>query len=153
VITWPVGFVIVARNDRVPFVLTELFWAVLNVGLTFLLVRRFGLEGAGMAFFLSYLAHGIVVYLIVRRLTGFRWSSANLRTGALYLGVNAMAFSVVLLQQLKLAMGLALAAVLLTSLHALYALTRLVDLEQLPAVVQRAAARLSVGRRPLARRA
>ena len=147
VITWPVGYVIVARNDRVLFILTELFWAVLNVGLTFLLVRMVGLEGAGIAFFLSYVAHGILVYLIVRRLTGFRWSSANLRTGALYLGVNAVAFSVFLLLPLKLAMALALAAVLLTSLHALHALTRLVDLEQLPAVVQRAAARLG-GRMP-----
>ena len=85
VITWPVGYVIVARNDRVLFVVTELFWAALNVGLTLVLVPTFGLKGAGIAFFLSYVAHGIVVYLIVRRLTGFRWSSANLRTGALYL--------------------------------------------------------------------
>ena len=40
-----------------------------------------------------------------------------------------MAFSVFLLLPLKLAMALALAAVLLKSLHALYALTRLVDLK------------------------
>ena len=141
VITWPVGYIIVARNDRVLFILTELFWAILNVGLTFLLVRLVGLEGAGVAFFLSYVAHGILVYLIVRRLTGFRWSSANLRTGGLYLGVNAMAFSVFLLLPLALAMALALAAVLLTSLHALYALTRLVDLNSSRGV-QRAAAHL-----------
>ena len=79
VVAWPIGYIIVARNARALFIATELFWAILNVGLTLVLVRSLGLEGAGVAFFLSYVAHGIVVYAIVRRLTGFRWSSLEPR--------------------------------------------------------------------------
>jgi hypothetical protein len=33
-----------------------------------------GLNGAGIAFFLAYLAHWMIVYPIARRLSGFRWS-------------------------------------------------------------------------------
>lgn len=85
VITWPIGFIIVAKNNRLVFVAAELAWTVVNVGLTWICVRRFGLEGAGIAFFGSYVFHGLMIYTIVRSLTGFGWSAPNLRTGALFL--------------------------------------------------------------------
>jgi len=103
VVAWPMGYILVARNARSLFVATELFWAVLNVGLTLILVRSIGLEGAGIGFFLSYVAHSIVIYAIVRRLTGFRWSRANLATGGVYLAsIAAAAVAFLLLPEMRL---------------------------------------------------
>ena len=84
-ITWPMGFIIVAKNNRLVFLATELAWTVGNVGLTWICVDQFGLDGAGIAFFGAYVFHGLMVYPTVRSLTGFRWSAENLRTGVLFL--------------------------------------------------------------------
>ena len=58
VITWPIGFIIVAKNRQAIFFGTELAWTVVNVGLTWICVNAFGLNGAGIAFFGSYVFHG-----------------------------------------------------------------------------------------------
>ena len=47
------------------------------IGLVF-----FGLNGSGIAFFGLYVAYWTGIYLVVRRLSGFRWSAANLRLAA-----------------------------------------------------------------------
>jgi enterobacterial common antigen flippase len=82
VVTWPMGYIIVARNEQVLFVATDVAWTVVSVGLAWLFVRWFGLKGAGIAFFASYVFHGVVIYPIVRKLSGFRWSAANIRLGS-----------------------------------------------------------------------
>ena len=81
VITWPIGFIIVAKNRQVIFLGTEVAWTVVNVGLTWLCVKSFGVDGAGMAFFGSYVFHGLMIYPIVRWLSGFRWSSREQKNG------------------------------------------------------------------------
>jgi PST family polysaccharide transporter len=85
VITWPMGFIIVAKNQQVAFFAVEAAWATFNVASTWWGLRVFGLEGAGIAFMLSYVFHALIVYPMVRSMTGFRWSGENLRTGSTFL--------------------------------------------------------------------
>lgn len=92
VLTWPLGFVIVAKNRQAMFLAVDAAWTVANIGLTATLLPLFGLNGAGVAFFVPYILHGALVYPIARSLTGFRWSSENLRAGALFLSSIAIAF-------------------------------------------------------------
>ena len=84
VITWPVGYILVAKGEKALFVAADLAWAIVNVGLTWLCVPLFGLAGAGIAFLGSYAVHLLVVYSIARRIAGYRWSTTNLRKGALF---------------------------------------------------------------------
>jgi PST family polysaccharide transporter len=84
VITWPIGYIIVARNERAIFFLTEFAWTVFNVGLTWFCVRQFGLRGAGIAFFGSYIFHGLLVYPITRWMTGFRWDATTRAIGLFF---------------------------------------------------------------------
>lgn len=77
VITWPMGYIIVAKRKRVLFFGTELVWAVANVWLTWICVGAFGLDGVGVAFSASYVLHFVMIYPIVRQLSGFRWSAAS----------------------------------------------------------------------------
>ena len=44
VITWPMGFIIVAKGEKKLFFLTELAWTVVNVGLSWICVRIFRFE-------------------------------------------------------------------------------------------------------------
>jgi enterobacterial common antigen flippase len=92
VITWPMGYIVVAKNRQVLFFGAELAWTVVNVGLSWWCVRAFGLAGAGIAFFGSYVFHGVVVYALSRHLTGFRWSADNLRDGSFFLLSIALVF-------------------------------------------------------------
>lgn len=146
VVTWPIGYIIVAKNARILFVATEIMWAVLNVCLTLVLVRHMGLEGAGVAFFLSYVVHGIVVYLIVRRLIGFRWAATNLVTGGLYLASIGLAFAAFEVLPFPLATALALLLVLMSAIYAWRALTKLIAVQDLPGPIRRVIERLLASR-------
>ena len=92
VITWPMGFIIVAKNRQLIFFGADLAWTVVNVGLAWLCVGRFGVTGAGIAFFGSYVFHGFLIYPIVRVLSGFRWSAANRKIGMLFLSLDRRGF-------------------------------------------------------------
>jgi antigen flippase len=92
VITWPMGFIILAKGEQTLFFATELAWTLVHVGLAWVCVQSLGLNGAGVAFFGSYIFHGFLIYLLVRRVSGFRWSAENRRTGLLFIALIALVF-------------------------------------------------------------
>ncbi len=132
VVTWPLGYILIAKGRQLLFVGADLIWTVVNVGLTWLFVERFGLAGAGLAFFASYVLHLMVVYPLCRRLTGFRWSTANLIT------TLALAIIIAAVQGgfHTLGAGAAMAtgsvAVLLCTAASIYLLRHLVSPERMP---------------------
>jgi enterobacterial common antigen flippase len=93
VVTWPMGYIIVARAQRALFFGTELAWTIANVSLAWQCVHWFGVQGAGIAFFGSYVFHVLLIYPLVRRLSGFQWSASNVRTAAVLALMTATVFS------------------------------------------------------------
>ena len=79
VVSWPMGYVLIAKGKSLLFTLTELAFGVLNVGLILLCMKLWKLEGVGVSFALSYLAHTVMTAIIARWLTGFRWSATALK--------------------------------------------------------------------------
>jgi PST family polysaccharide transporter len=130
------GFIIVAKGEQTIFFATELAWSIVSVGLAWLLVGPFGASGAGIAFFGSYVFHGLMLYPIVRKLSGFRWSAANRSTGALFLVMIAAVFGalVQLPAPWATAFGLLLAA--LSAAYSINALLVLVPEARLPRTLQ-----------------
>lgn len=92
VLTWPIGFIVVAKNKQMLFFAIDLAWTVVNIGLAWWCVEAFGVNGAGIAFFGSYVFHAILVYPIVRRLSGFRWTGANIKTASCSFAMIAAVF-------------------------------------------------------------
>jgi PST family polysaccharide transporter len=84
VVSWPLGYVIIACDRKSLFFGVDLAWTVVNVALSWWCLQRFGLEGAGIAFFASYVFHAVVVYGLARHLTGFRWTTEVGRVGGLF---------------------------------------------------------------------
>jgi antigen flippase len=132
VVSFPVGYVIVARGNQRVYIATELAWTLVNVGLSWWLVGRYGLEGAGIAFFVSYLFHAAMVYPIVRRHTGFRWSNANVRLASTFALAISAAFGAFYVLPQTWAIVLGVAAALLAGLGALHTLRSLVMHDRLP---------------------
>jgi enterobacterial common antigen flippase len=137
VITWPIGYIVVATNQRLVFFATELAWTLANVGLSWLCVGWFGLAGAGIAFFASYVFHAVLIYAVVRRLYGFRWSRATWTSGLAF--VASIGVVVVAMHSLPplLAMGAGTLVLLASGGYALWTLLTLLPPESLPPFLQR----------------
>lgn len=74
VISWPLGYVMLALGKGQWFFVTETLANMAHMGLIVLGLSALGLEGVGTASFALYLIYTTGVYAVVRRLTGFRWS-------------------------------------------------------------------------------
>jgi PST family polysaccharide transporter len=137
VVTWPMGFIIVAKGRRAIFFWSELACAAIYAVLAWFCVSSFGLNGAGIAFFGYCLFHGFLHYPIVHRLSGFRWSSANKRTGLFFLGSIAIVFCGLRLLPFVPAVCLGTLAAVITGVYSIRALFTLVPWNQIPRPLRR----------------
>jgi PST family polysaccharide transporter len=136
VASWPMGFILGAKGARKAIFLSELFMALLQIGLVWVCVRRFGLNGTGIAFFVSYIGYGCLIYFIVRSVSGFRWARENKQIGVLFLSLIAALF----IGRYYLPRPVVVAGGVLTTLAASYysakKLCALVPLDKLPKPVR-----------------
>jgi PST family polysaccharide transporter len=145
VISWPMGYIILAKGKRKIFFWSEIAWAVVSVGLAWSCVTSWGVTGAGIAFFGSYVFHALFIYLIVRQLSGFRWSQENKTTGLLVLASAALVFCGAYVLPLFYATGLGILAVLLTAAYSFRVLTKLMPWDELPTPIRRLLAGIGAG--------
>lgn len=107
------------------------------VCLAWICVTRFGLNGAGIAFLGSYIFHGLLTYPIVSRLSGFRWSSVNKRTGLLSLSLIAAVFGGFYAMPFLYAVALGILALVVSSAYSIRVLLKYVSLHQVPRPLRR----------------
>lgn len=144
VVTWPMGFIILAKARQDFFILSESVWAVMAVALAWFSINRLGLIGAGMAFFLSYVVHAALVYPVVRHLSGFRWSSTNKKVGALFLVLILAVFTLVSTIPPIPAFAIGSVIMAFAIAFSIRFLTRIVPLEDVPRPVRRLLAMCSL---------
>jgi antigen flippase len=149
VITWPMGFVIVAKARKATYFATELAWALVSLGLAWICITVFGLNGAGIAFFGSYVFYGFLLYPIVHRMSGFRWSTANKQTGLLFLFLITVVFCGFYVLPFLWAASLGTLAVLASGSYSIWILSTLVSLDQIPGPIRRMLVRLGFVRREI----
>lgn len=137
VVTWPMGFIIVAKSRQNLFLMSEILWAISAVGLAWICVARWGLKGAGIAFFLSCLTHGILVYPIIQRLSGFRWSLENQHTGLVILSLIALVFCGFYVLPVLWAALVGTLAAALCSFYSIRVLSKLVPAHKIPHPIRR----------------
>lgn len=74
VVSWPLGFIILASGDGRTFLLSESTAMAVFAGATWLLLPRLGVEATGVSFLLMYIVYLPLVFILARRRTTFRWS-------------------------------------------------------------------------------
>jgi enterobacterial common antigen flippase len=144
VVTWPMGFIVLAKGRQSLFFWSDFAWSAVYVGLAWAGVRYFGLTGAGMAFFASYIFHALLTYPVACYLTGFRWSRENMRTGLLFGVLIAVVSLSLYLLPLAAAVCIGTVAVAISSLYSIRVLLQLLSINKLPLRVKRWMSRLSV---------
>ena len=139
VITWPIGFIIVAQARTWLFFGCELAWTLVSLGLAWGCVNAFGLTGSGISFFLSYVFHLFLIYPIVWSLSGFCWSPASKRTGFLFLLMIGTVFCSFYLLSPRWALCVGTLAFSYTLLYSVRTLLALFSPEHLPRPLRRIA--------------
>lgn len=79
VVSWPLGYALIAKGRMVIWVTTELVAALLHVALILVCMQNWGLEGIGIAFAVMYVLYTGLMLGVCRWLTGFRWSSRSVK--------------------------------------------------------------------------
>jgi PST family polysaccharide transporter len=147
VITRPLGYVIVAHNRRLLFFGAELIWTTVNVGLSWLMVQSHGIEGAGIAFFLSYVVHALVVFPLAVHLNGFRWSRESIALGLCFTGAICATCAGLLVLQGVAMIAFATAMCVLVGTGSVLALMHLVPEDEMPSALRRMRRQLQSGRK------
>jgi enterobacterial common antigen flippase len=79
VISWPMGFIILAKGRGAVFVWTDAAAYSIYILLAWLGLKFLGLQGVGIAYLGLYAFHWVMIYAVVRRMSGYRWSTKNVR--------------------------------------------------------------------------
>lgn len=133
VVAWPMGFIILAKGAQRMFFWTEVAASCVHVGLAWLLLGVLGLAGTGIAFVALYAWHGLLIYFLVRKVSGFRWSRDNLALGAMFVGLTGLVLLAVEMLPFWPGLAVALAGAAFGSWYSLDQLIRLVPQQWLPA--------------------
>jgi antigen flippase len=137
VVTWPMGYIVVAKGLGGIFFWCELACAAVYGALAWTLIAAFGLNGAGMAFLGYCVFHGFLYYPITRRISGFRWSRDNAREGVFCLALIAAVCAGFYLLPTIPATALGSLAVLASCIYSVRVLSRLVAWNQIPGPVRK----------------
>jgi PST family polysaccharide transporter len=132
VVAFPMGYIVLAKGAQKVFFWTELAATVVHVGLAWVLVTRFGVNGAGAAFMGLYAWHAVLIYAIARRMTGFQWSSANRSLALVILPVTGAVFAAFYVLPLWMATGLGTVASASTGWYSARRLLALVPTGSIP---------------------
>jgi PST family polysaccharide transporter len=137
VVSWPMGFVIMAKARRGLLILCEVSWGLVSVALAWVCISAWGLAGAGFAFFASYIFHGIMLYTIVSRLSGFRWSSQSWKSSLLSISLASIAFGGFSILPLYGAVALGCVTVAICGVFSIRALIELIDHNTVPGPIRK----------------
>ena len=145
VVSWPMGFILGAKGIRRTILWSELAAAALQVGLAWVCVLSFGLKGAGIAFFVSYVGYLGLIYAIVRSVSGFRWTAANRRLLFLFVPLAGVVFVSWYLLPRVAATILGATLTVISGVYSLRTLSKLIPWERLPRSVQKMLRLLRLG--------
>jgi O-antigen/teichoic acid export membrane protein len=128
VMSWPLGFVLLAAGAGRTFVVAETIGIGVFVGVVAVALPLIGITATGIGFLLLYVVYLPLVYLLCRRRIGFRWSSSVIRQ-AIVLSAAAILVDVLVRYSCFWGGVVGIALALAFSLHGLLRLARHSSLE------------------------
>lgn len=77
VVTWPMGFVFLAKGAKAHFAAIETVMKIPRVLFVIVLVKEWGLVGAAVAWPINYIIYFCIVYPVTRRMIEFRYQRSS----------------------------------------------------------------------------
>lgn len=75
VVSWPLGFIQLAKGASRWFISTETVFVGFQLGMLLWTLPRFGLVGVAYTFAVTYFLHTLAMLWVAKELIGFRWSA------------------------------------------------------------------------------
>jgi PST family polysaccharide transporter len=129
VVSWPMGFVLLAKGKGRIFFWTELTANAVHVALVWAGMTYFGLEGTGMALFALYVFLTIMILAVVNHLSSFHWSATSFRLIVITSAGVALAFLLPRFAAQSIALVFSTLLTLVFTIYSLRSLYRLVGPE------------------------
>lgn len=95
VLSWPVAFILLAKNKGLIFFLAESAYYVVYLLASYLLYPAYGLDAAGIAYLIAYIVYLPIVLYAGYRISGFEWDNRIPRMLSVNLIMICVAFYVV----------------------------------------------------------
>jgi antigen flippase len=135
--SWPMGFIVLAKGRAAALFWTDLASYSVYVALGWLGLKFFGLPGTGMAYLGLYAFHWCVIYAVVRRVSGFALSPANIWLSLLGVATVAITLSARLTLPELWATIIGCTLALATGVYTMRTLIRLVGMDRINRQMQR----------------
>jgi O-antigen/teichoic acid export membrane protein len=78
VVSWPMGFIILAQGRGEIYLITQFIWNAVYIGWMALGIHQWGLLTAGIGFWVAYMVLCVVVYGVAVKLIGFKATKRNM---------------------------------------------------------------------------
>jgi len=78
VLSWPVAFILLAKNKGLQFLLSEIVYFGVYLGVSYVLFPLIGVTAVGVAYLLSYLSYLVALFIFVAFNYAFRWTRVNI---------------------------------------------------------------------------
>lgn len=128
VISWPMGFVLLAKNKGGWFIFTELLWNGLFLAGVWLSWNKVGLESIGITFVACYLVITVILFIICKLLSGFLWSIKNVQLIFLYCLLTVLTFLSIKYQPVSSKRLLSLGFLTVATAYSCYELNKIMNL-------------------------
>jgi O-antigen/teichoic acid export membrane protein len=92
VLSWPLGFLLLAKGKGAIFLIIELVWNLLFCSFVYFIWDVVGIEVTGVAFLVAYVVYLFVLWVILKRVVRFQWTSRVWKTIYFFLPVLCLAF-------------------------------------------------------------
>lgn len=132
IISWPMGFIIMAKGARNQLIFSEIAWASIYLFLILALINIFNLNGVGIAFFGSYAFHILINYVIARKLSNFFMTRRNITLILLFLAAIAVVFYSYYIYTPIVALSVGILTAALISIYSILEILTLIPIEKLP---------------------
>jgi len=73
ILSWPIAFIMLARNKGFIFFITEVVFYIVYIVSSYLLYPYYGLEAAGIGYLIAYIVYLILVFIVGQKLSQFMW--------------------------------------------------------------------------------
>jgi antigen flippase len=137
VISWPLGYIILAKGKGDWFFWSELVTNLVYIGCIGVGIKLIGVAGIGAAFFVMYVFHTVLMIALARRLSDFKLGERSRSLMMISFPVMLLAFGVSLWNSSIISMLINLALTLIVGAYSLRSLYMLVGPAEVQIYIQR----------------
>lgn len=95
VLSWPLGFILLAKGKGLIYFLSETLFLIFYLAGIYCLYPFYAFESVGISYLIAYSLYLPIVFILGRKLSGFEWTTENLRIGIISLILVLLAFWIV----------------------------------------------------------